>query len=88
LRGEKIMGHFSNSEKVAGELAVRGLSKKAQNGYSGTDSVKVYAYTVCGEDDDFETVYAYEDMDGLHDGLTEQELEAVLESFEFEEDNA
>lgn len=61
--------------KVAGELAVRGLSEKAKEIYYTTDPLNVYKYEnlVNG------TRYGYDGCFGEKNGLTIYELEAELE---------
>ena len=43
------MRKFTNSQKVAGEMAVRGLSDKAAEFYSGADPLDVFEYEEDGK---------------------------------------
>ena len=73
---------FTNSEKVAGEIAVRYLSEKAYRNYSGADPLSVYEYTNA----DDETVYAASGIVEADD-ITKEELERLLEGLEPEEED-
>lgn len=70
------MRKFTNREKQNGELAVRSLSKKAQEGYCETDPLDVYEYK-----DENGTFYAVKDADGTTDGMSIKELEQCLEGW-------
>ena len=69
------MKKFTTTEKSNGELAVRGMSEKAQDLYSNCDVIKVYEYTT---DDDIKK-YAL-DYDGFVTvNLSFEECEERLE---------
>lgn len=72
---------LTNSMKVAGELAVRSMSAKAQTGYAGTDPLSVYEY-----DDEDGKRYAIKDTDGTRYGLTFEQAEAELEAWVLEDE--
>lgn len=70
--------------RTAGELAIRGLSKKAQAFYYNTDPFDVYEYKIWNDSEDEDDVemekrYAYNWMGDLHDGFTLEELGTELE---------
>ena len=75
------MRKFNNSEKVAGEMAVRGLSDKAQEFYSGADPLDVFEY-----EEDGAKLYAYSGAFGERDGLTIEERERDFEEMQEELD--
>lgn len=75
------MRKFNNSEKVAGEMAVRGLSDKAAEFYSGADPLDVFEY-----EEDGAKLYAYSGAFGERDGLTFEELEKDFEEMQAEFD--
>ena len=66
----------TSAQKAAGEMAVRGMSAKAQDFYSGTDPLAVYEY-------DTEDGKRYDVTGCLGDseGLTFEELEELFESW-------
>lgn len=66
---------YTNTEKVAGEQAVRRMSKKAKEFYSQTDPLNVYEY-----DSDETKKYAYTGVFEA-DGLSFSELEKDFEEF-------
>ena len=68
------MQKFSNKQKVAGEIAVRGLSDKAFEFYSDITPIDVYEY-----DKDGMKLYAYSGVFGDRDGMTFDELEQDFE---------
>ena len=65
---------YINSEKIAGEMAIRRMSKKAQDAYYSTDPMALYEYTP-HED----TLYTFTG-EFAAEGLTFQEAEEYLES--------
>ena len=67
---------YSNSQKIAGELAARSLSEKAWKFYQESEPLTVYEYT---EDD--QTLYAIDIFSESHDGLTFEELDKFLCDF-------
>ena len=73
----------ASKNKVAGELAVRGLSDKARKFYNDADPLEVYEY----QDDDGNKLYAYDGAYGYSDGLTFSELEEYFEALQGEIDN-
>ena len=75
------MKKFTNSEKVAGELAVRRMSQKAREFYNGTDPLAVYEY-----DADNGKRYAYSGAIGEDEDLTFEELQEVFENLLGEEE--
>lgn len=75
------MRKFTISEKRAGEMAVRKMSDKAQNFYSGTDPLNVYEY-----EQDEKALYAYDGCLGETSGMTFEELEKEFESLQDEID--
>lgn len=80
------MKKFTNSQKVAGEMAVRSLSDKASEFYSGADPLDVFEY-----EEDGAKLYAYSGAFGERDGLTFEELEKDFEEmqdeFNFEDED-
>lgn len=75
------MRKFNNSEKVAGEMAVRSLSDKAAEFYNGADPLDVFEY-----EEDGAKLYAYSGAFGERDGLTFEELEKEFEEMQAEFD--
>ena len=75
------MRKFTNSQKVAGEMAVRGLSDKAAEFYNGADPLDVFEY-----EEDGSKLYAYSGAFGERDGLTFEELERDFEEMQAEFD--
>lgn len=87
------MRHFTNTEKINGELAARALSPKAMKFYDGEEILTIFEYSDYIEDEagDLEEVtrYAYT-LDRTHtdrrgivanlngDGLTFEELDKAL----------
>lgn len=69
------MKRFTNSQKVAGELACRRLSGKAERFCDSTDPFTVYEYT----GDDGNALYAYAGGFGEKAGLTFEQLQSDLE---------
>lgn len=67
---------FTNNEKVNGEMAVRSLSQKARDFYSGSD-IGVYEYKNYQD----VTMYAVDGALGYHDGMTFDELGKFLEAY-------
>ena len=61
---------YTNEMKINGEMAIRGLSKKAQKFYGETDPMNVYAY---GD------LYAYDGCMGNAEDLTLEQLERTFE---------
>lgn len=61
---------YTNEMKINGEMAVRGLSGKAQKFYGETDPMNVYAY---------DGLYAYNGCMGSAEGLTLEQLERAFE---------
>ena len=80
------MRKFNNSEKVAGEMAIRGLSDKAAEFYNGADPLDVFEY-----EEDGAKLYAYSGAFGERDGMTFEELERDFEEmqdeFNFEDED-
>jgi len=73
---------LTNSMKVAGELAIRQMSDKAQQGYGDTDPLDVYEYESL-----FGTRYAVRNCDNVTTwGLTFDDLQAYLESWVFDDE--
>lgn len=73
--------------KAAGELAVRRMSYKAQEGYYGTDPLDLYEYEVYEDDSDEPiTLYAVKSGDEEKRDLTFEEAEQELESYYFEDE--
>ena len=75
------MKKFSNSQKLAGEMAVRSLSDKAAEFYNGADPLDVFEY-----EEDGTKLYAYSGAFGERDGLTFEELEKDFEEMQAEFD--
>ena len=69
------MRNFTIREKSNGELAVRMMSKKAQNGYNVTDVITVCEYL----DKDLDKKYAVNYDGNITDELTFGEAEKYLE---------
>lgn len=69
------MRNFTIKEKSNGELAVRIMSKKAQNGYNVTDVITVCEYL----DKDLDKKYAVNYDGNITDELTFDEAEKYLE---------
>lgn len=65
------MRKFNNSEKLAGEMAIRSLSDKAAEFYNGADPLDVFEY-----EEDGAKLYAYTGAFGERDGMTFEELES------------
>lgn len=65
---------FSNKQKVAGEMAVRGLSNKAFEFYSNIEPLDVYEYEKDGM-----KLYAYSGVFGDREHMTFDELEQDFE---------
>ena len=72
------MKRFTNAQKVAGELACRRLSGKAERFYDSTDPFTVYEYT----GDDGNALYAYTGGFGEKAGLTFEQLQSDLEAID------
>ena len=70
-----------NAEKVAGELAVRNLSRKAKDFYYGTSPL-----TVCEYETDNGKRYSYSGAIGEDEDLTFEELEETFENLLGEEE--
>ncbi len=68
------MKKFNNSQKLAGEMAIRSLSDKAAEFYNGADPLDVFEY-----EEDGKKLYAYSGAIGDRDGLTFEELERDFE---------
>lgn len=68
------MRKFNNSEKLAGEMAIRSLSDKAAEFYNGADPLDVFEY-----EEDGAKLYAYSGAFGERDGMTFEELERDFE---------
>lgn len=68
------MKKFNNSEKLAGEMAIRSLSDKAAEFYNGADPLDVFEYEKDGA-----KLYAYTGAFGERDGMTFEELESDFE---------
>lgn len=75
------MKKFTITEKSAGEMAVRRMSDKAQEFYSGADPLNVYEY-----EQDEKTLYAYDGLLGESFDMTFEELEKEFESLQDEID--
>lgn len=75
------MKKFNNSQKLAGEMAIRSLSDKAAEFYNGADPLDVFEY-----EEDGEKLYAYSGAIGERDGLTFEELERDFEEMQEELD--
>lgn len=75
------MRKFANSQKVAGEMAIRSLSDKASEFYSGADPLDVFEY-----EEDGKKLYAYSGAFGERDGMTFEELERDFEEMQEELD--
>lgn len=71
------MRKFTVEEKRNGELAVRGMSKKAQAFYNGTDPLAVYEY-----DTEDGRRYAYDGGIGTAEDLTFEEIERIFEEYQ------
>ena len=69
------MRKFTIKEKTNGELAVRGLSEKAHEMYSGTDPLTIAEYEEYGK-----KLYSMRGCLGDKDGLTFEELQEDLEA--------
>lgn len=69
------MRKFNNSEKLAGEMAIRSLSDKAAEFYNGADPLDVFEY-----EEDGAKLYAYTGAFGERDGMTFEELESDFEA--------
>lgn len=69
-----IMKKFNNSQKLAGEMAIRSLSDKAAEFYNGADPLDVFEY-----EEDGAKLYAYTGAFGERDGMTFEELESDFE---------
>lgn len=66
---------YTNRMKVNGELAMRKMSDKAIEFYSGTDPFNVYEY----EDENNQPLYGYDGCFGEKNGMTFEELQQELE---------
>lgn len=75
------MRKFNDSEKLAGEMAIRSLSNKAAEFYNGTDPLDVFEY-----EEDGNKSYAYSGAFGERDGMTFEELERDFEEMQEELD--
>lgn len=75
------MKKFNNSQKLAGEMAVRSLIGKAAEFYSGADPLDVFEY-----EEDGKKLYAYSGAIGERDGMTFEELERDFEKMQEELD--
>lgn len=73
------MKKFNNSQKLAGEMAIRSLSDKAAEFYNGTDPLDVFEY-----EEDGAKLYAYTGAFGERDGMTFEELERDFEEMQEE----
>lgn len=73
------MKKFNNSEKLAGEMAIRSLSDKAAEFYNGSDPLDVFEYEENGA-----KLYAYSGAFGERDGMTFEELERDFEEMQEE----
>lgn len=69
---------FTSTHKVAGEMAVRQMSEKAQRFYSETEPLMVYEYT----DMDDNKLYAYDGCLGKEWGLTFDQMQTFLEAMQ------
>lgn len=78
------MRRFTMSEKRAGEMAVRGMSDKAQEFYNGADPLSVYEYDDEGENEEPAKMYAIGGCLGDKDGMTFEELEELFISLQDE----
>ncbi|MBR3330645.1 MAG: hypothetical protein IKG25_05430 [Mogibacterium sp.] len=68
------MRKITNAEKVNGELAMRRLSKKAADMYSGTDPLTIAEY-----EEDGQTLYSMRGALGNEDGMTFEAIQKMLE---------
>lgn len=75
------MRKFANNEKINGEMAVRGMSDKAQEFYAGTDMADVWEY-----EEDGVKMYALDLGDGIKEGLTIKSIEETFEELKDMED--
>lgn len=77
------MKKFTNSQKVAGEMAIRSFSDKAAEFYNGAgaDPLDVFEYEKDGK-----KLYAYSGAIGERDGMTFEELERDFEEMQEEEE--
>lgn len=75
------MKKFNNSQKLAGEMAIRSLSDKAAEFYNGADPLDVFEY-----EEDGKKLYAYSGAFGERDGMTFEELERDFEEMQEELD--
>lgn len=71
------MRKFNNSEKLAGEMAIRSLSDKAAEFYNGADPLDVFEY-----EEDGNKLYAYSGAFGERDDMTFEELERDFEEMQ------
>lgn len=76
----KSMRKYTRNEKIAGELAVRLMSEKAQRVYADSDPVEVYKWNT----DDGETRYSVMMFGGWDEDLSFAEAERILEVEESE----
>lgn len=89
---------FTSGNKVAGEMAVRQMSEKAQKWYGGQDWMTIYAVDEYLTDEDLPeygatvingkiTIY-YTEADGEIEAFEDiHELESILEAYEEENEN-
>lgn len=75
------MRKFNNSQKLAGEMAIRNLSDKAAEFYNGADPLDVFEYEENGA-----KLYAYSGAFGERDDMTFEELERDFEEMQEELD--
>lgn len=75
------MKKFNNSQKLAGEMAIRNLSDKAAEFYNGADPLDVFEYEENGA-----KLYAYSGAFGERDDMTFEELERDFEEMQEELD--
>ena len=68
---------FTNENKVNGELAVRGFSDKAKKYYDETEPLYVYEY----EDDNGNTLYAFDFGGEITSGLSFDEINRIFEEY-------
>lgn len=78
-----MMKKFTNTQKVNGELAVRMLSKKAQEYYEGSSMLDVYEIDEWRDGGGVDHSYSVRGEIEA-DGLTLEELGAELESLQDE----
>lgn len=71
------MRKFTGSEKRAGEMAIRRMSKKAQEFYNGTDPLEVFEYE---DSESGVLLYAYSGCLGDDQGMTFEQLQSDFEA--------